>query len=202
MAEISFEDLYSENKSTAEAVFLLWVNDFLQGYGNGAIKTAVDPVRITAFVAALENGVKFPACGGFEEASPFKKAANIYVLLHEEGTNPFILDPLPASVIPEKIRNIPSSTSSIIGLALIQSCLEGASFTNKHGQLVVLHNRIDSSQHYFLDLIEASRGITRTGHFKLISLLLESWAYQANPTAAYKKRFNLDITNVPRLPWH
>ncbi len=66
MSEISFEDLYSENKSTAEAVFLLWVNDFLEGYGGGNVKTAIDPNRIKALIAALERGEKFPACGGFE----------------------------------------------------------------------------------------------------------------------------------------
>lgn len=200
MPEISFEDLYDTDKEKSLAVFLIWVNDFIQGYGEGQIKTAIDPNRTKAFVDSLRKE-NFPACGGYEEASPFKKAAYIYVLLHEEATNPFILDPLPAQFIPDSIRHIPSSTSSIIGLALVQSCLEGASFTNKFGTLVTLNNRIDSSRHYFRDMIEASRGITTTGHFRLISLLIESWAYQANPEAGYRKKFNQDISNIPRLPW-
>lgn len=177
--QISFELLYSEDKGTALSVFLVWVQDFLEGMGVPCVD--VDPDKANSFICNLRRD-DFPANGGFEKASPFKKAANIYVWLL--AINPFY--GLPGEHIGADLAEMKHSTAAVIGFTLVQECLHGAEY-KKGDETVVLENPVRVSKHFFKDFVEASRGITPADHFKVFSILFESLAYEANPGSSFKR---------------
>ncbi len=192
MNGISFESFYDEDPKRGFVVFLWWLNDFLESFGH---KVAIDETKAKALFKELSSrrGEGFPANGGYVDASPFKKAAFLYVCLHMEAFNPFVLT-LPREGDETQFES-PSHISTIIGFALVQACLDGAEIM-KNGNPEVLGQRIDVSDHYLTDLIQASQGITLEGHFKTYSLLFESLAYQNNTGISYEKRFNLDTSEM------
>jgi hypothetical protein len=177
--QISFERLYDDDKTVALSLFLVWVNDFLQGLDVDHV--AIDLEVAHSFVSNLRKS-DFPANGGFDSASPFKKAANIYVWLHV--LNPF-KSPLPEETVGKNLSKYSHNTCSLIGYNLIKCCLHQA-ILRKNGQNVVLTDEIKISKHFFTDLVEASDGITPVNHFKIFSLLFESLTYQEN-SVSYEK---------------
>lgn len=174
---VSFELLYGDDKITALSVFLQWADKLTGSLGVG--KISIDDDQALKFVSNLRRE-EYPAVGGFDESSPFKKAAGIYVWL--QAVNPF----LPAG----KIGDLPvmdHSMAAIVGFGIVRQCLNGATFVNRDKQTVTLKNPINVSDHFYKDFIEASRGITPESHFKTYSLLFEALAYEANENASYPK---------------
>lgn len=178
--QISFEDLYGEDKSKAIHYFLLWVNEWLVGYEIESV--TIDPEKAFSFVSNLRRS-EFPAAGGFERASPFKKAANLYVFLH--NLNPFV-GSLPESAVGAEVARFGHSTASLIGFSMVKSCLHGAHL-EKAAQTVRIEQPISVSKHFLLDLIEASGGLTPADHFRVFSLLFEALVYDANPDLSYER---------------
>ncbi len=179
--EISFELLFDKDKYRALAVFLFYANSVIEGLNPDEFSVNIDDRQALRFVNCLEDGNEFPANGGFESASPFKKAASIFVYLIAE--NPF-----QSKVSFENLQLPPHEVAAIVGFGIVKDCLSGAEFVDKNGRRVVLENPIRISHHFFKDLLEASRGITAMTHFKTYSILFESLAYQANPNAQYPDR--------------
>jgi hypothetical protein len=177
--KISFERLYDEDKLPALNLFLVWTNDWLEGANIDYV--TIDFDRAWRFVANLQKS-DFPAYGGYEKASPFKKAAWMYVLLHTES--PFV-GALSKEVVGD-LAKLSHSTTSLIGLSMVRECLHGANLA-KNGSSVNIENPINVSNHFLLDLVEASGRITLNEHFRTFSLLFEALAYEANPGLSYPK---------------
>lgn len=184
MDQISFELLYSDDDFRALGTFLVWTNDFLEGMG--VTKCRINQEKALEFVTNLRKE-DFPASGGFEKASPFKKAANIYVWLHT--LNPFI-ESLPTSIVGDLLAGHRHSTASLVGFALVQRCLLGAEL-KKNGEVVKIAKPINISLHFFRDLVEASDCLIPHTHFKLCSVLFESMVFEANPDLSYDKVFDI-----------
>ncbi|MFP4492257.1 MAG: hypothetical protein ACLFRP_00015 [Puniceicoccaceae bacterium] len=178
---LSFELLYGEDNYRALSLFLIFANDVIEGLNPSDETVKIDDSAALTYVSALAGDSYFPANGGFEKASPFKKAAGVFVWLIAE--NPF-----KSSASLGDIALRPHEIAAIIGFGLVKACLTGAQFTRRDGKRIILENPIQVSDHFFKDLIEASRGISPQQHFKTYSLLFESLAYQANPTAQYDDR--------------
>ncbi|EIQ00898.1 hypothetical protein OpiT1DRAFT_05456 [Opitutaceae bacterium TAV1] len=186
MADISFESIYSNEKQAAYGLFLLWSNDFLDGFGIPSASTiSLDDAYSFIQNLRTETGF-FPANGGYDKASPFKKAANLYVWLH--ALNPF-KDVPTREVFGEKLAKYPHLITTLIGFSIVKACLYGAIISRKDGSTVKLANPIRLSSHFFCDLVDASAGITPASHYKPFSLLFEALAYEANPDASYEKKF-------------
>lgn len=166
---ISLELLYSQNKTLALDLFLVFANDFASGI-NEKESVHIDDSNAQSFINNLQRDVDFPANGGFNEASPFKKAAMFFVYL--QVTKPFADQKFTAA----------------LGYAMVKECLHKATYIDKETENIVrLENPIKLSAHFYKDLIEAARNITPAEHFKTYSLLFEALAYEANPTASYEK---------------
>jgi len=191
---IGFNDLYSEDRDAALAALLLFFEDFGEGYG---CKIHAKTDKLARYIKEIPLGDEFPANGGLPCASPFKKAAYLYVLLHER--NPF------HSAIPAESQDNASDpldpddlTVTTIAIALVQACLEGASYVKGETDCT-LRNPIDFSEHFFYDLVEASRSITVDNHFRSYSLIFETLAYRANtqaPKAASKKSKGVTVEDA------
>lgn len=186
MNAISFEQLYEEDKAVSYGLFLLWANDVLDGLGVPS-PAEINFESLKTFLNSLNNvrNQGFPANGGYDAASPFKKAAYIYVCLNQ--TNPFV-GYLPVDYIHEGSAP-PTSISSLLGFALVKSCLTGVTITKSSGKEIVLSHPISVSHHFMIDLLEASNGITLQTHFRTFSLLFEALVYEANPGVCYQKVF-------------
>ena len=178
--KISFEKLYGDDKIAAVSLLMIWVNDWLAGADVKELN--VDWDQAYRFVSNLRKS-DVPAQGGFEKASPFKKASWLYVMLHT--LNPFE-GTLPNEVIGESLAKFSNSTVSLIGLSMVRECLYGAQI-EKDGKQVDIENPINVSKHFLLDLVEASGRITPIDHFQTFSLLFEALAYEANPGLSYPK---------------
>ena len=185
MAEISFEQLYGTDKQAALGLFLLWSNDFLTGFALDGSST-ISTEDAFSFVSNLRADGYFPAAGGYEKASPFKKAANLYVWLH--ALKPF-KDVPSKDIFGEDLSKFPHIINSLIGYSIVKACLHGAEIHKCDDTVVKLDKPLQLSRHFFCDLVEASAAITPESHFKPFSLLFEALAYEANPQACYPKVF-------------
>jgi hypothetical protein len=183
MTGLSFDLLYGEDKVLAWNLFLLWSNDFLEGFAGPDCR--INTEKAMELVENLRDD-DFPADGGFHNSSPFKKAANIYVWLH--ALNPFETS-LSSEYVPKILASHKHTITSLIGFSIVQTCLHGARLKRCDEKEIELSNPINISKHFFSDLVEASQGICPVHHFKIFSLLFESLAYEANPEASYAKVF-------------
>ncbi len=182
---ISFEGLYISDKDRAVALFLTWIEEFLKGYDASVI---MDDRTVLLFLASLrKERDNFPAVNGYDNASPFKKAANIYVWLHVYKSM-FISDPAPDIFGPEMARH-ENALATLLGFSIVQNCLHGATLYKDGVDEDTLTNPISVSKHFFFDLVECSRDLKPANHFKVFSLLFEALAYQANPDAPYDPAF-------------
>jgi len=187
MSDISFEQLYGDDKNHALSLVLFWANDFLYGFGIPE-NAGVDVLKAQQMIEDLPLKAKFPAYGGFEQASPFKKAAYFYVLLHT--TNPFVTS-LSKEHVGDEIGKFKHNVASLVGFSIVKNCLHRATLKKKggDGKASALVNPIAVSKHFMIDLIEASDGIRPETNFRSFALLFEALAYEANPGVCYAKKF-------------
>lgn len=184
---VSFEALYSDDDNISLSVFLVHAQDFLKGFD--ADPSGIDTQIALRFVSSLKKE-KFPANGGYEKASPFKKAAYMYVCLHV--CNPFTETVSIEGKPVEGLSNFSHSVAALVGFSLVQRCLYGATVTRKDEKRFVLKKSIEVSDHYMRDLIEASRGITVEEHFRTYSILFEALAYGAHNEVAYEEKVRIE----------
>lgn len=180
-AKISFEQLFGDDKLQALSLFLLWVDRWLEGYESEAV-SFVDKDAAFRFVSNLQK-IDFPANGGFDAASPFKKAACLYVWLH--NLNPFI-GRFPHKDLDPDIAKFSNVTASLAGIAIVRDCLHGAEL-KKGEEVKIIDNPIHLSRHFLIDLVEASGTLIPQHHFQTFSLLFEALTYEANPGLSYEK---------------
>lgn len=184
---ISFEALYSDDDNISLSVFLVHAQDFLKGFD--ADSAGIDTQTALRFVSSLKKE-KFPANGGYEKASPFKKAAYMYVCLHE--CNPFTETISIGDKPVDGLSNFSHSVATLVGFSLVQRCLYGATVKRKDEKEFALKKSIEVSDHYMRDMIEASRDITVEEHFRTYSILFEALAYAAHNEVAYEEKVRIE----------
>lgn len=182
-SKVSFDQLFGEDNEQALSLFFLWANDLLGSMG--VERTMIKYDAAYSYVKLLRKD-GFPSANGYDSASPFKKAAHLYVYLHSE--NPFS-GALTRENVGVELAQFPHNTASIVGFSIVKACLQNTEITKSDGSTGKLEKEIAVSRHFFHDFVEASAGITPMSHFKVFSIIFEALAYEANPGLCYKKEF-------------
>ncbi|GAA5130764.1 hypothetical protein JIN84_05125 [Luteolibacter yonseiensis] len=174
---ICFDDLYSEDPYESARIFAPWADQCLKGFG--CENYFINPDRIWEFITSLRKS-DFPANGGFEKASPFKKAANVFVWL--QAIAPF-KEPLKSEQVGEDLARLSNNANVLVGYTLVQEALTGAKLFKKNGEqetVVTLEKPMRISRHMLVDLAEAAQRILPDTHFKTYSVLFEALCYNEN----------------------
>jgi hypothetical protein len=150
---------------------LQFINDFSKTIGIKAL--SIDTQRISGII----NGAVFDGDYASEKASPFKKIAAF--VAYFVATRP-ILSPLPL----EKFKNIENHQNAIFSLEIAIDSLHGAKINRSDGEFT-LKDRIELSNHSYIDIIDAIAGVTPQNGKKLIAVLLEQMCYRRNPACEY-----------------
>ncbi len=181
---ICFDDLYSDDPYEAARILVPWADQCLKGFGCESYH--VNPDTLWTFITSL-NKIDFPANGGFEKASPFKKAANAFVWM--QAIAPF-KEPLRVDQVGPEMARLANNANVLVGYTLVQEALTGAKLTKKVDGLettVVLNNPMKISKHMLIDLAEAAHRIAPDTHFKTYSVLFEALCYKDNDGASYER---------------
>lgn len=154
---------------------LLHVLQFINDYSKtiGIKNLSIDTQRISGII----NGAVFDGDYTAEKASPFKKLAAF--VAYFVATKP-ILSPLPL----EKFQNIENHQNAIFALEIAIDSLHGSKIHRSDGEFT-LENRIELSDHSYIDIIDAISYVTPQIGKKLVAVLLEQMCYKKNPTCEY-----------------
>ncbi len=150
---------------------LQFINDFSKSIGIENLN--IDTQRITAII----NGAVFDGDYASEKASPYKKLAAFVAYFVTEKP---ILSPLPLA----KFKNIKNHQNAIFALEIAIDSLHGAKIHRSDGEFV-LANRIELSDHSYIDIIDAISYITPQNGKKLVAVLLEQMCYRKNASCEY-----------------
>jgi len=177
---MSFNILYNGEDVNSNLVSIaVYVDSFFKRLGIKELQ--IDPQRLTSVAAALARP-DFPHVDGLEKASPFKKAANFFVWFVAERP---IIDPIPQSIIGDKLNSIANHQNVILAYQMSVDCLHKAKIYRRNEDPIVLENKIKVSNHFFCDFVEAFSTAMPNYHFKIVSLLFEQLAYKDNRKASY-----------------
>ena len=154
---------------------LLHVLQFINDYSKtiGIKNLSIDTQRISGII----NGAVFDGDYTAEKASPFKKLAAF--VAYFVATKP-ILSPLPL----EKFQNIENHQNAIFALEIAIDSLHGSKIHRSDGEFT-LENRIELSDHSYIDIIDAISYITPQNGKKLVAVLLEQMCYRKNALCEY-----------------
>lgn len=150
---------------------LQFINDFSKSIG---IKNLdIDARSIDGII----KGAVFDGDYDAEKASPFKKVASFvaYFVAEKPISSPFPF---------EKFKNIKNHQNAIIALEIAIDSLHGAKIHRNDG-MFILSNRIEISEHSYVDIIDAITDITPQDGKRLLAVLLEQMCYRRNPTCEY-----------------
>lgn len=166
--------LYSDHE--VDVVHILqFCNDFVAGLGMERVD--VDTAAITGILKGLR--VDFHN-GGAEKASAFKKAANFVTFFVAQ--KPIKTD---LQNLCEELSKIRNYSNAVLAFEIAREALHGATIERNDGTTFTLVNRIEVSDHSYVDIIDALSDATPNVHFKMVTVLLEQLAYRANPDASY-----------------
>lgn len=173
--------LYLENEKDDYFNVLSAMDGFAEGFG---ITLDIDLQAVESVVRGMRH--KFPARGGSEMASPFKKAANFLCYFVSEGP---VKSPFAESIVGANIARIDNHQNAVLGLYIAFEALHYATIWRRDGTVVVLENKISMSGHSYCDTVQACHRLTPVSHFHLVSVFLEQLCYRTNPDAAYPAAF-------------
>lgn len=158
---------------------LQYINDFTKKIG--ALDQVVDDQKIVALIRAAESDGLYPN-GGTAAASVFRKMGSFVVFFVSERP---LVEPFPKGVMIEDLRKIPNHQNAILAFEIAKDSLHKAKINRKDG-VFVLENRIETSRHSYIDIVDAlSHGSPATS-MKMVAVLLEQLAYRRNPDCQYK----------------
>lgn len=169
--------LFHENEQEDLNQVLAAADGFVLGLGVDAPYVQTSKIQ-NALRCMRED---FPAKGGLQQASAFKKCSNFLCFLIADGP---MLRPLPAEAIGERLSKIPNHQNAMLGLHIACDALENAIIHRKDGD-ICLENRVKLSAHSYFDVVEALAHISPASHFHMVSVLLEQMCYRFNPDASY-----------------
>lgn len=169
--------LYHDDENRDLLTVLAAIDGFAQGLGLSGLAVDVDQVE------AILKGMRiyFPAQGGSEAASPFKKAANF--LCYFSAGQP-VKNPFSADLVGAEIARLANHQNAMVGLHIAVDFLHNATIHRKDGSVKLMH-RIQMSKHSYVDTIQALAAIQPSSHFHLVSVFLEQCCYRFNPEACY-----------------
>lgn len=112
-----------------------------------------------------------------KKASPFKKVASFvaYFVAERPISSPFPFD---------EFRNIKNHQNAIVALEIAIDSLHGAKIYRDDGTFV-LSNRIEVSEHSYIDIVDAISDIAPQNGKRLLAVLLEQMCYRRNPECEY-----------------
>lgn len=169
--------LYSNNERDDYRNILASIDGFASGIEQSPLN--VDLNVIESILRGMRN--EFPAQGGSEMASPFKKAANFLCYFVSEAP---IKNPFPDTVVGSEIVQIRNHQNAMVGLHIVFDALHEATISRCDKE-VILKERIGLSKHSYIDTIQACSQLTPVSHFHLVSVFLEQMCYRVNPDASY-----------------
>lgn len=169
--------LYLTDEQNEYANVLAAIDGFAEGIGQSHLN--VDLSVIENILREMRN--EFPAQGGSEMASPFKKAANFLCFFVSEAP---VKNPFPESIVGSEIAQIRNHQNAMVGLHIAFDALHEATIFRADGE-VTLKNRISLSKHSYIDMIQACANLSPASHFHLVSVFLEQMCYRVNPEASY-----------------
>lgn len=150
---------------------LQFINDFSKSIG---IKNLdIDARSINGII----KGAVFDGDYDAEKASPFKQVAAF--VAYFVTTKP-ISSPIPF----EKFKNIKNHQNAVVALEIAIDSLHGAKIHRTDG-VFILSNRIEISEHSYIDIVDAISDITPQDGKKLLAVLLEQMCYRRNPDCEY-----------------
>jgi hypothetical protein len=140
---------------------------------------AIDLDKVEAVLVGMRHD--FPALGGTDAASPFKKAANFFCYFVAECP---VKNPFPQHAVGATISAIPNHQNVMLGFSIAIDALHNATI-KRSDMNIVLSNRIKMSKHSYIDTIHACKSLVPQTHFHIVSVLLEQLCYRFNPHASY-----------------
>ncbi|MDA8172136.1 MAG: hypothetical protein M0Z48_09970 [Nitrospiraceae bacterium] len=150
---------------------LAFINDFSKTIGVKNLD--IDTNRIRAIISGAVHDGDYSV----STASPFKKLAAFVAYFVAERP---MLAPLPL----EKFRNIENHQNAIFALEIAIDSLYGAKIHRRDGEFT-LRNKIELSEHSYIDIVEAISSVTPMSGKKLVAVLLEQMCYRRNPECEY-----------------
>jgi len=182
---MSFSILYQEGGDVQSHLSSLAVYLDSCAKGMGIERLQVDPTKLTAVAASLLRP-DFPHKDGLEKASPFKKAANVFVWFVAERP---VIEPLPEEIVGKQLSSISNHQNVVMAWMMCMRCLRDATLykENEAGEdtVVILSSPIKVSKHFFCDFVDAFSCAVPAYHFHIVSLLFEQMAYKTNLGASY-----------------
>ena len=163
---------------------LAFINNFFDGIGVTDVQVNISSIT------AIMNGMRadFPHVDGLEGASPFKKAANfLCYFVAESPVSTKLPDELKQAEteMGGMLKKLPADpANAIIAFEIVCEALHTASLERKDG-IKTLDNKIQLSNHSYVDVIGALSNITPLTSFALVAVLLEQMTYKTNPECQY-----------------
>lgn len=174
---MSSQILYNDDPMQDIINILKYINNYTQESSIGL--AVLDAAIIEKIVQNIRTN--FPHDGGIEKASAFKQIA--YFMCHFIEARP-ILEPFPVEIV-RRLARVENHQNAMVAFGIAEEALHQSKIELKGGKTIDIKNRINYSQHSYVDIIEALSSITRE-HYQLVSVLLEQLAYKTNPECQYK----------------
>ena len=172
--------LFNENEVVDYNNVIAHLDGYFLGFGNGP--ASIDETEILGIIRYVRAKETFPANGGLEAASPFKKVARFYCMFIAQRP---ILSAFGVEQVGEEIAQMENHQNVMVAYDIAVTCLHGATINRQDGDFVLEH-KIQLSKHSYTDLIQASRSVTPQSHFHIMAVLFEQLAYRFNPGASYE----------------
>jgi len=137
-----------------------------------------DESKISTVVHSM--WAEFPAKGGIEEASTFKKAANFFCYFIAERP---IISVFPREIVSD-LSEIENHQNVMIAFDVVAKALDGATIIKSDDNIITLDKPLRLSLHSYKDLISSCRRITPSDHQHIIALLFEQISYRYNSNAS------------------
>jgi hypothetical protein len=177
MAYILFNE---ESQTVTDALHLLrYINDLTARLGIQDVR--IDDWKCYEILIGMKHD--FPHRDGIEAASPFKKVANF--VSYFVAAQP-IVDRFPQHIIGDELFQINNHQNAIVAALLAIDSLHNAVINRRDNVVCTLSNKIQLSQHSFVDLVDALSKATPVAHFKMLAVLFEQMAYKNNPDCQYE----------------
>ncbi len=168
--------LFSGDVRSDALKLCVYVDSFYESLGVSEADISLE--KMFAVASGMVQDCPYPF--GIEAASPFKKAASFTCNMVAERP---LLTPI------ESFGDLASHQNAVVAFNVSIDMLEGAVIHCQKRGAITLASRIKVSSHFLKDAISALSFVTPAQHFQLVSLLYESLAYSANPSASYERGF-------------
>lgn len=176
---MAFNILYATNPDIDIVSLLTYIDEFTKSLGEENVQ--IDVEKCMSVLQVIRND--FPHKDGLEQANVFKKIANFvcYFIAERPIVSTFCVES-----VGESLSKINNHQNAMVALQIAIDSLHGGVVKADSKDRQILKNRIQLSQHSYIDIIDAIRNISHVNHFRLLTVFLEQLAYKSNPDCQYK----------------